>query len=592
MRKIKVILVLLICMLVFVLVAVLTRKITDEELKTNAYLEADMQARQFKALTSVLFLSTEWVMDSFLSAFVEYSVEPDSSSICRTLNSYKFNTLDVDDIYDRIESFMFYNNVIYSCVMTFVPGVIKGAPNGISASLCKDIPGRINLLDEKDIFNSDFYRKIATTGRAYIHDGSIKDSVQVWSIGVPIFDENKRLIGEFWIDVLEDTLSDRLLQYRFGEDAFAFIANEEECVVASTDKSANNMKIKELKGSINHPEEYSEWYDNVVKLMKEGGTNHFSIIYNGKSILTYVCKLVDSPYHLIIIKRESGITESVNKLLNNLLLISGIGLLLITIGLLYIFTVFKKQDDDNRQMESELNIASKIQRSILPAKLDIKDYPFNIFGFQKQAKSVGGDLYDYFVRDGKLHFCIGDVSGKGVPAALLMTELCSLYRYIAKQENKAEDIVRTLNATAMEHSDDRMICTLFVGILDLQNGLLDYCNAGHNPPVLIPSGDSKPEFMEIKANMPILAFENYNYKSGSLGLRHGDRLFLYTDGVTESYNSRQEFLGKNATIDILGRHRSEELPQLVDSVMGEIAGFMLKAEQNDDITILCIEYED
>lgn len=140
----------------------------------------------------------------------------------------------------------------------------------------------------------------------------------------------------------------------------------------------------------------------------------------------------------------------------------------------------------------------------------------------------------------------------------------------------------------MERSDDSMFCTLFVGVLNLDTGELRYCNAGHNPPIYI--NNSEVSFLSLKPNMPVYAFSDYNYEAESLQLSTGDRLFLYTDGVTEAKNEANCFFGEHAALSAIERVRKLGLDELVKKVFSDLRHFTKKAEQNDDITMLCVEY--
>lgn len=592
MKRLKVLSVLLICVLIMVTVAVISRKIAHVELTRSAFQEAEMENERFEMVTNATLLSTEWAASSFLSAYLDITSYSDDQNSSYTLSSDNFGTIDIDRLYRGMQSFLAYNNGIYSCIMTFEPGIIAGAPHGISAAMYSGSNERFNLLDEKDIFNTRFYRQVAESGKPFAKDGVVSGSILVWTLGVPIFDENGSLVGECWIDLLESTLSKQLLCSQPSRNFISFIVNKDYRAIACSDTSMNNKILFDYPASKDDDFNFEDWISGVKGIMEGDGKGWFVSDFSGSTMITFISKLEHTDYHLVSIKRGGSIDMAVKKILRRLMTVSGIGIILLALGLTYLLSVFKKQDDKERQMKGELDVASRIQRSILPKNVGSQGLPVGIYGFQRPAKSVGGDLYDYFLRDDKLYFCIGDVSGKGVPASLMMSEICSLYRFISKKREDVSDIVKTLNSAAMEHSDESMMCTMFVGILDLKTGRLDWCNAGHNPPIMIYASDRKPEFMNIKANMPLLSFEKYDYKPGHINLSHGDRLFLYTDGITESYNPRkQQFLGNEATLEILRRHKEENLQQLAESVLDEIGAFMQDAEQNDDITILCIEYE-
>ena len=192
-----------------------------------------------------------------------------------------------------------------------------------------------------------------------------------------------------------------------------------------------------------------------------------------------------------------------------------------------------------QHIEDELAIARHIQQSLLPSdSLPDIAQKVDISGLQVSAKFVGGDLYDYYIRDNKLIFCIGDVSGKGVPAALLMAIAHSLFRTISAHSDQPDHITRELNRSISDNNPDIMFITMFLGVLDLETGLVTYCNAGHNPPVLLQSGEAG--YLELADNLLIGVEKDTEYSSRTLQLGDGDTLFLYTDGLTEAENKQKE----------------------------------------------------
>lgn len=251
----------------------------------------------------------------------------------------------------------------------------------------------------------------------------------------------------------------------------------------------------------------------------------------------------------------------------------------------------QKTTANKERIESELRIARDIQMGMVP-----KIFPpfpnrndIDLYGILKPAKEVGGDLYDFFIEDEKLYFIIGDVSGKGVPASLVMSVTCRLFRTMALHVKRAEKIVASLNDTLAENNESNMFCTAFVGILDLQTGRLEYCNAGHNAPVLMNLSGVK--YMEVEPNLALGLFEGFPYTSQSCTLEKGNTLFLYTDGVTEAENISKELYSEEHLLQILGADNGLEPVQIAGIVVNDIERHSQGAEQSDDITILCLKYK-
>ncbi len=245
----------------------------------------------------------------------------------------------------------------------------------------------------------------------------------------------------------------------------------------------------------------------------------------------------------------------------------------------------------NQHIEDELTIARNIQMSLVPSQIKGKEAvpQLDICGFLQPAKFVGGDLYDYYVRDNKLIFCIGDISGKGVPAAMLMAITHSLFRTLSAHNNQPELIMQAINHSSSENNPDIMFITMFLGVLDLETGVITYCNAGHNPPILIQSG--KAEYMDTAANLILGVEPDAKYTSKTLQLGAGDTLFLYTDGLTEAENIEKNLFGEeNAlkTADGFGNLPAEEQ---IGKMCQDLQRFVGTAEQSDDLTMLAIRFK-
>ncbi len=244
-------------------------------------------------------------------------------------------------------------------------------------------------------------------------------------------------------------------------------------------------------------------------------------------------------------------------------------------------------------MESELKIAHDIQMSMLPKTFP--PYPerhdIDIYGTLKAAKGVGGDLFDFFIRDEKLFFCIGDVSGKGVPASLFMAVTRSLFRNISSHVADPAAIVSTLNNAMAEGNDTNMFVTVFVGVLDLTTGLLRYCNGGHDAPLLV--GRDVGE-LPCDANLPIGVISDFKFTSQEASIDSHTTIFLFTDGLNEAEDSHHAQFGDMRIWNIANRLLSEKRHQpqsLIEEMTEEVQRFVGDAEQSDDLTMLAIQYK-
>ena len=243
-------------------------------------------------------------------------------------------------------------------------------------------------------------------------------------------------------------------------------------------------------------------------------------------------------------------------------------------------------------IENELRVAHEIQMSMLPKTFP--PYPdrddIDIYGTLSPAKDVGGDLFDFFISGERLFFCVGDVSGKGVPASLLMAVNKSLFRNISAHAAEPHLIARALNQAVADSNETSMFVTLFVGVLNLATGRLDYCNAGHNAPLLIGREVST---ISCEPNVPIGVMPDWTFVQQTTELAPGTTIFLFTDGLNEAEDADHRQFGDERVAAVAAALAAEgcNQPQTVVSRMAEAVGsFVASAEQSDDLTMLAIKY--
>lgn len=248
----------------------------------------------------------------------------------------------------------------------------------------------------------------------------------------------------------------------------------------------------------------------------------------------------------------------------------------------------KQVNETKGRIEGELNAAKDIQMSMLPKLFPA--YPdrddIDIYGQLTSAKEVGGDLFDFFIRDDKLFFCIGDVSGKGIPASLVMAMTRSLFRNIANHESRPEKIVSLINEAMSDGNDSNMFVTFFLGVLDLQTGQLHYCNAGHDWPYLVGNGITE---LKSDPNLPVGTFSDTVYCLEEYQMPEGTILFMYTDGLTEAQDSQRNLFGDQRIVDVLQTGGS--CKEIIAKMTEAVHKFVGDAEQSDDLTMLAIQYK-
>jgi serine phosphatase RsbU (regulator of sigma subunit) len=246
------------------------------------------------------------------------------------------------------------------------------------------------------------------------------------------------------------------------------------------------------------------------------------------------------------------------------------------------------------RIESDLRIARNIQMGMVPRNFPERD-DVDLYASMTPAKEVGGDLYGYLLmpakdegQSDKLYFALGDVSGKGVPASLFMAQATRLFLTLAKQQMMPAEICDHLNdALSGEDNETGMFVTMFVGLVDLQTGHLDFCNAGHNPPVLV--GDGTTEFIEMEPNAPIGLWPGLEYVGEEIQDISNRPLFVYTDGLNEAENRQQEQFSDERLLEILQTVPFVSSRDTVEMLREEVEKHRDGAEPNDDLTMLCVK---
>ena len=254
----------------------------------------------------------------------------------------------------------------------------------------------------------------------------------------------------------------------------------------------------------------------------------------------------------------------------------------------------KHVNEQKGRIEGELKVASDIQKSMLP-----KIFPpfperddIDIFATLTPAKEVGGDLYDFFIRDNKLFFCIGDVSGKGVPASLVMAVCRGLFRVISFHISEVNQIVDQINEAMTDQNDSNMFVTLFVGAMDLATGRLEYCNAGHDAPLIIDCKENRFNELPCESNLPVGVVPGWDFKKQEIDIPAGTMLFLFTDGLTEAEDDTHQLFDESRIHEVVRQSfgETELMPQSLIKCMDDaVHAFVGDAEQSDDLTMLAIK---
>lgn len=253
----------------------------------------------------------------------------------------------------------------------------------------------------------------------------------------------------------------------------------------------------------------------------------------------------------------------------------------------------QKEHTQLKSIQSDLKVAKEIQETILPK--EFHPFPdcntFSIYASMNAAAYVGGDFYDFFrIDNDRLGFVIADVSGKGIPAAIFMAISRTVIRAIALTENSAAQCMDRSNKILCKESVNDMFVTVFYGILNINSGIVTYCNAGHNPPLLI-QGNGEVSFVPITNDMILGAMEDASYHEKELALQSGDNLFLYTDGITEAMNPAHELYGEKRLLENCKMLAGKSPEEVIGKITETVGDFTIGAVQSDDITLLSIAYK-
>ena len=244
---------------------------------------------------------------------------------------------------------------------------------------------------------------------------------------------------------------------------------------------------------------------------------------------------------------------------------------------------------NKERIENELRIARGIQMGMLPRIFP----PFperddvDLYALMQPAKEVGGDLYDFLIINEKLYFCIGDVSGKGIPASLVMAVARNLFRVVCQQEVGPAEIARQINDAVAAENEQLMFVTMFFGVIDLKTGRMEWCNCGHNPPVVLEAEGAR--FLDVVPNTPLGVCMGWNFVGEHIDDIRGVPLLLYTDGLNEAENTAHEQFGNDRMLRQAACTPFTTAAELIFSMQRAVAQFVDGAEASDDLTMLCLK---
>ena len=407
---------------------------------------------------------------------------------------------------------------------------------------------------------------------------------------VPMTDDAGRTAGVLTADVSLEWLTDMVGNVQEFPGAFSVLASGTgHLMVCPSPALVMNYTVQEVAETMYDSEAVKE----IARAMLAGEKGSRLIKKEGGKEYVFYAPIERAGWSMAIVVPYKEIYADVLKVGLLVILLQLLGILLM--GYILHAAIrnqkrLQEVSEKKSRIESELRIARDIQMAMLPKSFpthpESKD--IDMAGEIVPAKEVGGDLYDFFVRDGKLYFCIGDVSGKGVPAALVMAVTRSLFRTVSAQEKSPGRIVSSMNGSMTDMNENNMFVTFFLGVLDLGNGHLCYCNAGHNAPVRI--GPGKADLLDVIPNLPLGVLPDMPYQEQETDLSRGEGLFLYTDGLTEAENKDHGLFGSQRMLDTLLGCGGESADARVQSMVSAVKSHVLDYEASDDLTLFCVRF--
>ncbi len=483
------------------------------------------------------------------------------------------------------------NPSVMGSTIALVPDYNKKLPL-FAPYVCRTADGSTELkslaTEEYDYPSQEWFTEPLKYGYGYWSEPYIDEGggeVLMTTYSVPVTDDAGRVAAVLTADVSLDWLTELIGSLRVYPDAFSVLVSREGKIMVSPVEELNMQRsIKEYGKGAKDTSNFNSLADGMLS----GKSGNVSLKQSRRErMFVFYAPVEKTGWSMAIAIPDSEIYGEIRRmsLLVTILMLIGLGMLILILrsaarNQQKVVSLKEKKD----RMENELLIGHNIQMSMIP-----KDFPerkdIDMAASIVPAKEVGGDLYDFYIRDGKLFFCIGDVSGKGVPASLVMAVTRSLFRSVSAQELSPQRIVTLMNESITDMNENEMFVTFFCGVLDMASGHLSYCNAGHNPPLVYID---KLQFLPAQPNLPLGIMPGMTFVEQETDLSSNDALYLYTDGLTEAENLAHEQFGETRMMDVLRTHRNAQ--DDLEAMQKAVADFVGDADPSDDLTMLFIHY--
>ena len=501
---------------------------------------------------------------------------------------------DPDNIYNVIGHLVATNSDVMSSFVAFIPGYFPNREHHFEpvaircgdSIITKQLASKTHDYTQREFYHEAVESNFSNWTDPY-QDTEASGQI-VTTYAMPFTDNTGKIVGAFGIDLSTKGIIDTLnTQHNFPSTFFLLLTEDGQLISSPDSSKTQHSDVSTIVRMIN---------DTCCE-RKLSSSGHSKIITfhdkeNGKGYAYYAYMKGQPHWKVVMVCYDKEVFGKLKTMRRNFLLLI-LGVFSLIGFILYRVNQYVKRLHESRlnkqRTDSELNIAQKIQSEMLPNHSITRD-DVDVSGKQITALEVGGDLFDYFIRDEKLFFCIGDVSGKGIPSSLVMAVVHSSFRSLSMHESNPSHIMKLINEASCEGNETNMFVTLFIGVLDLPTGRLRYCNAGHDAPLLITGG---VELLPVNANLPVGLFDDFKYVQQQASLEDGTTLFLYTDGLTEMADPDRRLFGLQRIIDKAQDclEQGKMAPAvLMNTMYEESKRFANGAQQSDDLTMLTINY--
>ena len=486
------------------------------------------------------------------------------------------------------------NPVVVGSTMALVPGYNKDYPL-YAPYAARDLKtGEIRMLslatEEYDYPSMEWFTKPLELQDSYWSEPYFDENggdMLMTTFSMPIKDNNGTIAAILTADISLDWFSELVDEMKVYPNAFNMIVSRTgQIMVSPVETLAMHTSIDEFAVESGN----YEGFNRINEALLSGQTGEMPVRYQGQTNHVFFAPVERTGWSLSIVLPESELYSGVRRvsMIVKLLQLLGLALLIVILRVLARNQLkYNTLNEQKKRMENELHIAREIQMAMIPKTFppfpERKD--LDMAASIIPAKEVGGDLYDFFIRDEKLFFCIGDVSGKGIPASLVMAVTRSLFRAMSAHEDSPAKIVASMNDSMTESNENSMFVTFFCAVLDLTTGQLRYCNAGHNPPMILTNAI---RVLSVEPNVPLGIIKGIDFVEQETPFHWDDALFLYTDGLSEAENIDHEQFGEDRIEAAL--HGRKPSDQHLNNIAGKVADFVGEAPQSDDLTMLFIHY--